>query len=158
MKAYDSMIDARLHIANIKKVATPILKDFQLQIDTHDQSKLEDPERSCYDKMIPLLKETKYGSKEYYAVRKQMEDKGLKHHYEENRHHPEHFEHGILDMTLVDILVMLTDWYAASMRSSSSFEEGFKNNIKRFHISKDLETLLWNTYLYYIRGKVTIND
>ena len=31
----------------------------------HDRSKFEEPEKSTYDKYIPLLKNVKYGSDEY---------------------------------------------------------------------------------------------
>lgn len=154
MKKYDSTVDTKLHILNMKKIAEPISKDFLLRILQHDKSKLESPEKECYDALIPQLKEHTYGSPGYFRVKKEMEKTGLAHHYQENRHHPEHFKNQIHDMNLVDILEMLCDWYAASMRSDTGFEEGFKKNIERFHISKDLEEVLWNTYLYYIRGKV----
>jgi hypothetical protein len=33
----------------------------------------------------------------------------LKHHYENNRHHPEHFKNNIDDMNLIDLIEMLCD-------------------------------------------------
>ena len=40
----------------------------------------------------------------------------LDHHYANNSHHPEHFENGVDDMTLIDLVEMLADWKAATMR------------------------------------------
>lgn len=150
---YDSTIDTIEHISNLVKVASPIVTDFRERIIHHDASKLKNPEKACYDEMVPKLKETRYGSKEYIAIRKEMQEKGLDHHYAMNRHHPEHFENGIHGMNLVDIIEMLCDWYAASLKSDTEFEKGFKANVERFHISKDMEEILWNTYNVYLRGK-----
>lgn len=152
-KKYDSTVDALKHIENIKKVAKPVLDDLNSRIENHDQSKLEEPERSCYDEMIPQLKTAKYGTKEYYNIRAAMFNRGLKHHYKENRHHPEHFKNGIREMNLVDMLEMMCDWYAASMTSDTGFETGFEQNCDRFKIDGSLKEVLWNTYLEYFRGK-----
>lgn len=154
---YDSTKDSIAHMDIIKKVGKPIVEEFNRRVLTHDFSKLKNPERACYDKYIPLLKTAKYGTPEYNKIRENMAKEGLEHHYKENRHHPEHFEHGIQDMNLVDMLEMLCDWYAASLRSDTGFEEGFNINCKKFHISDDLKKILWNTYLYYIRKKRTDN-
>mgnify|MGYP006928565117 CR=1 FL=1 len=152
MEIYDSTKDAKEHIQNIQRVAKLLVDDLTKRIEDHDKSKLSDPEKSCYDKYIPLLKTAKYGTKEYYSVRSNMQKEGLDHHYAVNRHHPEHFSHGIDDMNLVDMIEMLCDWYAASLKSDTSFEKGFHSNCERFHISKPLEQLLWNTYNEYIKG------
>ena len=138
MEKYDSTVDAKLHIKNIQRVMKPFIEELQKRSDHHDESKLTDPERTCYDTYIPLLKNTKYGTREYFEIKDKMEPYGLKHHQKVNRHHPEHFKNGC-------------DWYAASLRSDTSFEDGFKKNIERFHIDKDVEKLLWTTYLDYIK-------
>ena len=41
--------------------------------------------------------------------------------------------------------------YAAYLRSDTCFEDVVKKNIERFHIDKDVEKLLWTTYLDYIK-------
>lgn len=150
---YDSTPDTKAHIENIKNVAKPILEDLRIAIATHDASKLKEPEKSCYDKYIPILRTEKYGTPKYLEIRKKMLKDGLSHHYKENRHHPEHFEHGIEDMHLVDLLTLYIDWYAASLRSDTSFEEGFDKNCERYGISDKLKKIIWNTHLYYFRKK-----
>ena len=75
----------------------------------HDKSKLLDPEKEHFKKYTPLLKDSTYGSPEYHKFLENLKP-ALDHHYAENRHHPEHFEHGIEDMTLIrscQILVIL---------------------------------------------------
>ena len=51
------------------------------------------------------LRNMKYGDAEYEEHLKIL-DSSLKHHYSANRHHPEHFKNGIMDMHLIDIIEM----------------------------------------------------
>lgn len=148
--AYDSTVDAKKHIAAIQRLFNNvIIPELEKRKESHDESKFKSPERETYDKYIPLLKETKYGSDEYYEVRKKMEQEGLKHHYEANRHHPEHFPGGINDMTLIDVVEMFCDWYAASLNSDTGFKSGLKNNKNKFHMSEQLYQIFLNTYKEY---------
>ena len=56
-----------------------------------------------------------YESDEYKQVLKEIEE-AVQHHYQVNRHHPEHFENGINGMNLIDLIEMVCDWVAASQR------------------------------------------
>lgn len=143
---YNSKKDTLIHIHNIKKVMSKFIEKFYDRKQNHDKSKLESPEKETYDTYIPLLKETQYGTKEYYEIRDKMEKEGLKHHYEVNRHHPEHFPNGINDMTLIDLVEMFSDWLAASKVSDTNFETGLLNNKKRFKMSDQLYQIFKNTY------------
>mgnify|MGYP001576204131 CR=1 FL=1 len=70
----------------------------------------------------------------------------LAHHYAYNRHHPEHFKHGIKDMNLIDILEMLCDWKSSSMRhNDGNILKSIEINQSRFDFSDELRTLLENT-------------
>ena len=111
----------------------------------HDESKLEEPEKSMFDKYTPMIRGCVYGSEEY---KKHLEAMGpaLKHHYEVNRHHPEHFKNGVSGMTLVDLVEMLSDWKAAVMRNENgSMEASLKINRERFGMSDQLYEILVNT-------------
>lgn len=150
---YDSRKDAIAHITIIHDVFRNIvIKELEKRSAMHDVSKLESPEKECYDKYIPMLKETKYGTEEYYNVKKAMEEEGLKHHYEENRHHPEHYPNGIDDMDLFDVVEMFTDWFSASKKSDTSFVTGLISNADRFHISPQLYRIMYNTYERYYKN------
>ena len=148
--AYDSTVDAKKHIAAIQRLFNNvIIPELEKRKESHDESKFKSPERETYDKYIPMLKETKYGSDEYYEVRKKMEQEGLKHHYEVNRHHTVHFPDGINGMTLIDVVEMFCDWYAASLNSDTGFKSGLKNNKNKFHMSEQLYQIFLNTYKEY---------
>lgn len=147
---YDSTYDTEKHIAEIKRVFNfVILPELEKRKENHDQSKLVNPEKECYDKYIPMLKEVKFGSKEYVEVRNKMHEDGLKHHFEVNRHHPEHFPDGIESMTLIDIVEMFCDWMASSKYSDTSFKDGLKFNKKKFKMSEQLYNIFLNTYKEY---------
>jgi hypothetical protein len=111
----------------------------------HDASKLESPEREIFDEYTPKLKETTYGSEEYNTYLKEMQI-AINHHYANNRHHPEHFKNGIKDMNLVDIIEMLCDWKAATMRhDDGDILKSIEFNQKRFGYTDELKTIFLNT-------------
>ena len=92
----------------------------------HDESKLEDPERETFIRVTPKLKSLTYGSKEYHD---QIAELGpaLKHHYDNNPHHPEHTE-DVGMMTLLDITEMFCDWLAATYRHADGRKTAFAGN------------------------------
>jgi hypothetical protein len=149
---FDSSYDAMAHIAIIRQVVDKMVSELQLRGQNHDSSKFEEPEKSQNDYYIPLLKKVVFGSPEYTELNnRRKQDIGLLHHFQANRHHPEHFENGIRDMTLIDIMEMFCDWYAASKRSDSDFPSGAKYNADRFNMSDDLYQIFMNTYNQYFQ-------
>lgn len=151
---YDSTKDALLHINKLQEIFNEVvIPELVSRANEHDKSKLDEPEKSTYDKYIPMLKEAKYGSDEYYKIKDEMAKTGLAHHYQANRHHPEHYENGVKDMTLFDVIEMMIDWYTASLRSDSGFEKGFQTNVDRYGISEELSGIMLNTYNTYLKDK-----
>ncbi len=133
------------HIAMVQALLIEAIGQLHGRMVTHDQSKLRDPERATFDKFTPRLRGTTYGSEEYQACLDAMRP-ALEHHYAHNRHHPEHFAHGIEGMTLIDLVEMLADWKAASMRHDDGCVlESLKKNQKRFGIGDQLLQILENT-------------
>ena len=70
----------------------------------------------------------------------------LDHHYANNRHHPEHFENGISDMNLIDLIEMICDWKSATARhSDGDIKRSIIINTNRFKLSDQLAKILSNT-------------
>lgn len=153
-KKYDSTKDAKKHIKIVQRIMGSLIKELEDRAKNHDKSKLNSPERETYDEFIPKLKEAKYGSDEYYKIRNEMNKKGLKHHIENNRHHPDHFPNGFIDMTLVDIVETFSDWYTASLKSDTDFKDGLKLNAERFNMDPMLVKIFENTYDEYSKKKL----
>jgi len=142
---YDSASDTMRHISRVRQLMENIAGEILLRSGNHDKSKLEDHEKATFDEVTPLLKGLTYGSPEYKELLAKMKP-ALDHHYAENRHHPEHFHHGIDDMTLVDILEMLCDWKAATERHADGcITKSLEINQERFGISDQLLCVLANT-------------
>jgi hypothetical protein len=142
---YDSTDDTKKHIKNVQNLLDNILDKIAQRAARHDKTKLLDPEKSMYDEFTPQLKELTYGSDEYKAVLARMGE-ALKHHYKWNSHHPEHWENGIGGMSLLDLIEMVADWKAASLRhSNGSIIESLKINKERFGISDQLYEVIKNT-------------
>jgi hypothetical protein len=152
---YDSTVDTNAHIVKVQYIMSKIIISELLSRSVeHDQSKLSSPEKETYDKFIPLLQKVKYGTPEYNELKDEMAKTGTGHHYEVNRHHPEHFENGIKDMTLIDVLEMFVDWFSASLRSDTGFEKGLTMNKDRYSISDDLYQIFVNTYEEYLKDRI----
>lgn len=142
---YDSQKDTQAHIDRVKQIMDGICKILLDRASTHDQSKLKEPEKQYFDIYTPQLKKLKYGTDEYKESLKNLQV-ALEHHYEVNRHHPEHFENGINDMTLIDILELFADWKAATERTDDgNIYNSIKVNKKRFELSDQLEKIFENT-------------
>jgi hypothetical protein len=139
--------DTREHISNVQKILQHLNRELSLRGIAHDRSKLEPPEAEFFKKYTPLLEDVTYGSPEYEQFLEEMEP-GLDHHYEHNRHHPEHFENGLAGMNLIDLVEMLADWKAASMRhEDGDLVASIEKNAERFEIDPQLVQIFKNTIL-----------
>jgi len=145
MTNYDSEVDTLKHIKRVSELLNICIIHLLKRGKNHDKSKLEDPEKPIFDEMTPLLAKTTYGSEEYKESLEKM-GSALKHHYAQNRHHPEHFADGINDMTLLDIIEMLMDWKAAGERhNDGNIRHSLEENKNRFDIDEQLFKILQNT-------------
>ena len=136
--SYDSEADTLAHIALVRKLLEQVTGDIYQRIAVHDASKLQEPEKSTFDEWRPKLDEFEYGTSEYMDAVAGM-GAALNHHYEHNSHHPEHYEGGINDMTLLDLLEMLADWKAASMRrDDGNMKTSLAVGAERFNINPSL--------------------
>ena len=112
---------------------------------SHDRSKLEDPEVEMFTRLTHKLKGITYGSQEYKDCLAEM-GPALENHYESNRHHPQFYALGVDDMTLVDVLEMLCDWYASCQRhADGNIYKSIEINTERFGLSDQLANILRNT-------------
>lgn len=133
------------HIEAVRNYLNEVIRELLHRAEQHDQSKLQAPEREMFDAFTEKLRGSTYGSDEYKGFLKEMAEP-LAHHYANNRHHPEHFKNGIKDMTLIDIVEMLCDWRASSMRhNDGNILKSIEKNQERFGYSDDLRKILENT-------------
>jgi len=133
------------HIHVIRRLISGAQLELSQRALEHDQSKLSAPEVDTFTEFTPKLKDSTYGSEEYQGFLKAMKP-ALDNHYAMNRHHPEFFENGINDMNLIDLLEMIIDWKAASMRhDNGDINRSIEINTERFNLSPQLVKILQNT-------------
>jgi len=162
---YDSTRETEIHREQVKEFMLALADDITKRADEHDKSKLEEPEKSVFDAVTHRLKDLKYGSIEYKESLAEM-GPGLDHHYEHNRHHPEHFKGianektglcyraGVRGMTLVDVIEMFCDWAAATSRhDNGNIVSSIMANMHRFRLGEVLSTVLMNTAREYSMGR-----
>ncbi|MET0601372.1 MAG: DUF5662 family protein [Baekduia sp.] len=143
--SYDSRPDTWEHIDEVRRRLRQITIDLERRADDHDKSKLTSPEVEIFDEFTPKLKATTYDSPEYREFLVGMGE-GLQHHYAVNDHHPEHFLNGIGDMDLLQVIEMLCDWKAATMRhDDGDLFNSIQANAGRFGYGDEMRHLLLNT-------------
>lgn len=113
---------------------------------THDRSKIREGwERNIYAQVVPEFEGKRFGTPEHQAVGDKL-GPAWQHHLAHNAHHPEHHPEGINSMTLIDLIEMLCDWKAASLRQRQGSLQDSITLLKDQHgIGDQLETILRNT-------------
>jgi len=133
------------HVVMVRLFVDKITALLKLQVSNHDLSKLKEPEYDYFKKYTPLLRDSVFGSKEYNDFLEALKP-ALEHHYSVNRHHPQHHKNGIKDMNLVDLIEMICDWKASSMRhKTGDIYKSLDINQKRFNYSDELKSIFKNT-------------
>lgn len=157
--SYDSRPETQEHINKVQMNLVRASSILLVRGAEHDKSKLYPPEVAAFDEMTPILATLEYGSPEYKESTAKLGD-ALKHHYEHNSHHPEHYENGIDGMSLFDLIEMLCDWKAASERTkprgeavegerkgeTGSMQFSLAHNAERHNIDPQLASILSNTF------------
>ena len=133
------------HIQTVQNLLNKVVVDLIDRGEKHDQSKLVDPEKIYFDEYTPRLKGMTYGSDEYKQCLTEMKP-ALDHHYIHNSHHPEYYSDGIRGMSLSDLIEMLCDWRAATLRhADGDIMKSIEINQKRFGYSDELKQILLNS-------------
>lgn len=141
----DCKRDTLEHINQVRRQLNRIIVELEERGRIHDKSKLESPELEIFTEYTPKLAKSTYGSDEYKKFLKGMKS-GLDHHYANNSHHPEHHENGIKGMNILDIVEMLCDWKAATLRhNDGDIRKSIEINQERFGYSDDLKEIFLNS-------------
>jgi hypothetical protein len=136
------------HIDQVRVFLAEMASELGQRSVLHDASKIRQPELDIFVEYTPKLAGSTYGSDEYHKYLKGMKV-ALDHHYAKNRHHPEHFSNGIKGMTLLDLVEMLCDWKAATLRhNDGDIIRSIHQNQKRFGFTDELKEFLLNTVKY----------
>lgn len=150
MTNYDSTKDTLLHIKRVNELLIDAAMELLRRAKVHDDSKLKSPEKETFDEYTPKLKGSTYGSDEYKELLKGL-GTALDRHYANNSHHPEHYELGVDDMDLFDLIEMFFDWKAASERhENGDIYKSIDINENRFKISSQISNIFRNTVSRYL--------
>jgi Family of unknown function (DUF5662) len=150
--AYDSRADSLAHIHRVRDHIDIFVAEMLARGRVHDASKLDEPEKSTFDQVIPLLEGVAYGSPDYEAIVERARP-ALEHHYRRNSHHPEHYgPAGVAGMDLFDLVEMVCDWMAAAERNpDDGVNLGY--NVRLFGIEPQLASVIANTLARWPRSR-----
>lgn len=133
------------HIRCVQRNMIEFAKNILDRAMAHDRSKLESPEAEIFEASTHKLAGLTYGTPEYMEALKDL-GPALKHHYEANSHHPEHWGGGVSDMSLLDVVEMFCDWCAATMRhNDGSIVRSCEQNQARFGYDDILKNIFINS-------------
>ena len=139
---FDCTSDVKQHVSRVKAHIDNFIYLLNGRAANHDKSKLEDPvEKAMFDYWTPELRTRVFGSDEYKSALDGMGE-GVRLHYKANRHHPEHYENGVNDMTLIDVMEMLADWMAAAERAGKPVD--LDHAAERFGLSVQVVKIMAN--------------
>lgn len=134
------------HIEIVMQLLATMQHEITRRMFSHDRSKLQSPELEMFEVFTDKLAAMTYGSSEYEECRQEMLRTALGHHFGNNRHHPEFFENGVADMNLIDLIEMLCDWKASTLRTiDGDVWRSIEVNAKRFNMTPELVKILQNT-------------
>ena len=102
--ATDSRISTFYHKKRVYELMSQGVCELLKRASEHDNSKLVTPEKELFDEYSLELRKSTYGDQEYNEFLLKL-DSAIKHHYENNSHHPEHYENGINDFDLSPLLI-----------------------------------------------------
>ena len=106
----------------------------------HDNSKFESDEMKA---LLQIPKDLNNMKDADTPIPDQMK-KFVEMHWKHNRHHPEFFE-DYHDMTELDIIEMVIDWYARSLQFKTDFKDFvIKRQNNRFHFDDDFFAIIWS--------------
>lgn len=146
--AFDTVKSILKHRETVKSRLLFLADELYNRAHHHDDSKLQDPEIKW---LIEMDKEPRYpyGSPEYFDKMKRW-DKFFKHHYELNRHHPDHFHDGINGMNLADLCEYIVDIisYFKELHVNEALDTVNKQ-ADRFGLDEQLIQILKNTLMEY---------
>ena len=149
MTIAECQVETMKHIENVRKYIKVCTDELTERGIEHDRLKMESPEVEVFAEYTPKLADSTYGSEEYKEFLKGM-SVAVEHHYANYRHHPEHFENGMMDMTLVDIMELLCDWKASTLRhKDGNLLRSIEINQERFGYDDQLKQLLVNTAKWF---------
>jgi hypothetical protein len=148
---YDSTKDTLLHIKRVNQLLILAANELLDRATKHDSSKLEKFEKDNFDEFTPKLKNSTYGSEEYKSFLKEM-GVALDHHYQNNSHHPEHYENGLNGFDLFDLIEMFFDWKAATERhANGDIYKSIEINKERFGYNDLIANIFRNTADRYLK-------
>jgi hypothetical protein len=137
-------METRRHIEQMMNLMGKVISNLYRRSFEHDASKLISPEKEMFDRFSEVAG-CGYGSPEYAERLKEM-GPALQHHYHHNSHHPESFESGVDDMSLLDLLEMICDWKASNNgHGNGNFASSLEINRERFGMSDQLYNIFVNT-------------
>lgn len=146
MANYDTTKEeTQTHIDNVGRHIDIVCDLLKHRAVAHDITKLSSPEIDYFAFVDRKTLDTKYGTEEYNKALEELKP-ALENHYAKNRHHPEHFPNGVSGMNLIDLVEMLCDWKASTLRyKEGNILKSIEVNAKRFSLSPDLTAVLRNT-------------
>lgn len=133
------------HMETVRNFFNSVVTELLTRGEQHDQTKLQSPEVEYFEKYTHKLRSIPYYSEEYKRYMDAMRP-AIDHHQSVNSHHPEYHENGFQDMDLIELVELICDWKAATLRhEDGNIMKSIEINQERFGFSDEVAQILRNT-------------
>lgn len=144
----DSTAETLKHIRRVSQLLGEGAVELITRAAVHDNTKLQEPEKSYFDQYTEQLSSLEFGTQEYIDCANKLKP-AIDHHYSMNSHHPQYYPDGVRGMNLFDLIEMYYDWKASGERTKNgSIIKSIDYNSKRFRMGDTLEKIFKNTAQY----------
>lgn len=142
----DFFTDVIMHIGEVQENLEEISSNIKRRGLAHDRSKLDSLEFDIFTSTRTKFKEASYGTPSYQEC-VDLAKPAVDHHHKNNSHHTDFWQDGINDMSLMDIIEMISDWKAANRRSADqkSFCNTLEFAFKKAKVDPQLQKIIMNT-------------
>lgn len=143
LRHYGSMIS---HKAQVMRFLLKTCWELIKRGIVHDFSKFGSKEAPLFAETVAELRGLTYGTDEYFECLERMKP-AIEHHYKKNSHHPEHYDGTLREMSLLDMIEMLADWKAATLRhDDGDVLRSIEQNSDRFQYDDEMKAKMLEFY------------
>jgi len=144
---FGTLCEVLQHQSRVRANIAEMRAKLELRGIRHDMSKLDAEEFDVFASTHEQFKTVNYNTPEY-AECVRLAKPAVDAHYAKNSHHTAHYANGFADMSLFDIMEMLADWLAASVRSPDlTFVESLPAAFDRYDIPINMRIVILNTLI-----------
>lgn len=117
------------HIALVQGMVRQFCDMLAQQAILHDQGKFDEVEYATFIESRESLNSSRDGNDEEY--RRHCNSEAIRHHVENNEHHPEYWDKVGEEMPVHEAIIMFFDWLSRSVQRGTNMDDFWEYNVAK---------------------------